>query len=66
MPTSSLPVLSRRRFLRHAAVVGGAVVVPTVIPSRVIGAAGRPGANGRFVVAHIGVGAWASRTWRTC
>lgn len=56
MPTSSLSVLSRRRFLRHAAVVGGAVVVPTVIPSRVIGAAGRPGANARFVVAHIGVG----------
>ncbi|MBP7945442.1 MAG: twin-arginine translocation signal domain-containing protein [Verrucomicrobia bacterium] len=51
--------LSRRHFLRTAgAATAGAGVVglPTLIPGRVLAATGRPGANERFVVAHIGVG----------
>lgn len=51
--------LSRRRFLRTAgaaAAGAGVVGLPTLIPGRVLAAAGRPGANERFVVAHIGVG----------
>jgi predicted dehydrogenase len=40
-----------------AAVAGTAITIfPTVIPSRVLAAPGQPGANARFVVAHIGVG----------
>lgn len=45
--------VNRRRFLRTSAVAFGGV---TLIPSGVLAAPGRPGANDRFVVAHIGVG----------
>jgi len=51
--------VSRRSFLRTAGTAFGGVGlvgVPTIIPGRVLAAAGRPGANERFVVAHIGVG----------
>lgn len=49
--------VSRRRFLRTSAAAGaGAVALPTLIPSKVLAAAGRTGANDRFVVAHIGTG----------
>ena len=44
---------SRRRFLRTAGTAAGAL---TLIPSGVLAIPGRPGANERFVVAHIGVG----------
>jgi predicted dehydrogenase len=48
---------SRRQFLKTGtAVLGAAFTFPTLLPSRVLAAAGQPGANGRFVVAHIGVG----------
>lgn len=52
-------VVSRRTFLRSAgATAAGAALagLPTLIPARVLAAGGRPGANERFVVAHIGVG----------
>ncbi|MCP5523135.1 MAG: Gfo/Idh/MocA family oxidoreductase [Verrucomicrobiales bacterium] len=49
--------LSRRRFLRVSSLAAtGTIALPTLIPSRVLGAAGRPGANNRFIVAHIGTG----------
>jgi predicted dehydrogenase len=53
---SSSPALTRRQFLRRGAAASLATAVPLLVPSRVIGVAGRPGANHRFVVAHIGVG----------
>ena len=45
--------ITRRAFLQRSALVAGAV---TLAPSGVLGRASQPGANGRFVVAHIGVG----------
>jgi len=45
--------LTRRRFLATA---GAALGLPSVIPSKVLGAPGRTGANDRLTVAHIGVG----------
>ena len=45
--------LSRRRFLRSSALALGAV---NLAPSGVLAIGGSPGANGRFVVGHIGVG----------
>jgi predicted dehydrogenase len=55
MTTLAFPQRStRRRFLRCSALA--AAGLPLIVPSRVIGAAGQPGANSRFVVAHIGTG----------
>ena len=54
-----LPTITRRTFLNTAgtaavgAVAGG---FPQLLPSRSFGAAGRPGANHRLTIAHIGVG----------
>jgi predicted dehydrogenase len=45
--------LSRREFLGKA---GTTFAIPTIIPSGVLAAPGRPGANDRIVVANIGVG----------
>jgi predicted dehydrogenase len=45
--------VTRRDFLKSSALAVGAL---NLVPSCVLGAAGRPGANDRFVVAHIGVG----------
>lgn len=45
--------LTRRQFLAAAGLAAGAV---QFLPSGVIAAPGRPGANHRFVVAHIGLG----------
>jgi predicted dehydrogenase len=51
------PNLNRRRFLQTSGLLSlGAVAGPLVLPDRVLSAPGRPGANDRFVVAHIGVG----------
>ncbi|MBL9127919.1 MAG: Gfo/Idh/MocA family oxidoreductase, partial [Verrucomicrobiales bacterium] len=47
----------RRRFLRTAgSFAAGLTGFPLLIPRRVFGAPGQPGANGRFVVAQIGMG----------
>ncbi len=55
--TSPLPSpTTRREFLRRSALTSVLVTAPLLVRSRVLGAAGRPGANSRFVVAHIGVG----------
>lgn len=45
--------LSRRKFLQRSAVAAGAL---SVLPSGVLQSAHSPGANGKLVVAHIGVG----------
>jgi predicted dehydrogenase len=53
------PVVTRREFLQRtsAALLGGAAFgLPQIVPARVIGAPGRPGASQRLTVAHIGVG----------
>jgi predicted dehydrogenase len=49
--------ISRRRFFRHtaASAVAG-VAAPYVIPSGVLAAPGRPGANDRVIVGFIGTG----------
>ncbi|MEN6449705.1 MAG: twin-arginine translocation signal domain-containing protein, partial [Thermoguttaceae bacterium] len=52
-PTNSL---SRRGFLKRAAVAGTAVAAPYLIPSGVLAAPGRPGANDRIGIAGIGIG----------
>lgn len=49
--------MNRRDFLRGAVAAGLACgVAPTIIPSGVLAAPGRPGANDRIAVAGIGVG----------
>src|ERR1017187_5314370 len=45
--------ITRRAFLQRSALVAGAL---NLAPSGVLGRNSQPGANGRFVVAHIGVG----------
>jgi predicted dehydrogenase len=47
--------LRRREFLKASALALGALNL-NLAPSGVLAANGRPGANGRFVIAHIGVG----------
>lgn len=44
---------SRRKFLQRSAVAAGAL---SVLPSGVLQSANSPGANGKFIIAHIGVG----------
>src|SRR5689334_7967509 len=48
--------LDRRQFLRASALAVGAF---HLIPAQVLAAPGRPGANERFVIGHIGVGGMA-------
>src|SRR3974390_712525 len=45
--------ITRRGFLKRGALAVGAL---NLVPAGVLGQNARPGANGRFVVAHIGVG----------
>ena len=45
--------INRREFLAAA---GAALSVPYLIPSNVLGARGRTGANEKLTMAHIGVG----------
>ncbi len=45
--------LSRRRFLAQSA---AAVAAPLILPTGVLAAPGRPGANDRVVTGHIGIG----------
>ncbi len=53
------PALSRRRFLRWAGgalAAGAAMDLPQLVDRRVLAAPGRPGANDRIILGHIGVG----------
>jgi predicted dehydrogenase len=48
---------TRREFLRKAAALaGGSIGLPFLIPQRVLSAADRPGANDRIGIGYIGVG----------
>ncbi|MBN1854789.1 MAG: Gfo/Idh/MocA family oxidoreductase, partial [Pirellulales bacterium] len=49
--------LTRRQF---CTVAGAALSAPYIVPSGVLAVAGRPGANDRMAVAHIGVGGMGS------
>jgi predicted dehydrogenase len=51
------PFLSRRQFLMHSMMGLGAL---NLLPCGVLAGPGRPGANERFVIAHIGVGGMGS------
>ena len=53
--------ISRRRFLSRTstAALAGAVV-PTILPSGILGAPGQPGANDRIAIGFIGIGRQAS------
>ncbi len=51
--TNQRNALTRRSFLAAA---GAAAGIPAIIPSRVLAAEGKPGANDRLTIAHIGVG----------
>jgi predicted dehydrogenase len=51
---------SRRRFLRSAALLSAAAGLPMVVPSSLLGAAGRPGPNNRITVGAIGLGGQGS------
>nr|ABX10629.1 GFO/IDH/MocA family secreted oxidoreductase [uncultured planctomycete 3FN] len=54
--------LSRRGFLKSAtALAAGRFAAPYIVPSGVLAAAGRPGANDRVGVAYIGVGRRANQ-----
>lgn len=49
--------IPRRAFLKSTAGAAGALLaLPQLVPSRVLGGAGRTGANDRIVLGHIGVG----------
>ena len=48
--------ISRRRFLRKAALAGGLVAVPEIVGSTALGAGGRPAASERIVMGTIGFG----------
>lgn len=56
-PRCDATPLTRRQFLGTA---GAAVVAPMVLPAGVLGVNGRPGANERIVIGHIGVGGMGS------
>ncbi|MCH8204314.1 MAG: Gfo/Idh/MocA family oxidoreductase [Candidatus Hydrogenedentes bacterium] len=52
IPRSSRRTLTRRSFLAGTAAVAG----PLILPSGVLAQQGRPGANDRLIVGHIGAG----------
>ena len=55
MPSS--PSVSRRQFLRRGLLSGAAgIAMPYLLPSGVLAAAGRPGANDRIGIAGVGIG----------
>lgn len=57
MRRKSTAALSRRRFLKQTALLGGAAVsAPVVITSNALGGEGRPPASERIVIGHIGMG----------
>jgi predicted dehydrogenase len=48
--------MKRRDFLRRSAMAAAGVAAPTIIPSHVLAAPGRPGANDRIQLGFIGLG----------
>jgi myo-inositol 2-dehydrogenase / D-chiro-inositol 1-dehydrogenase len=58
MPASSPSLLSRRRFLRHAA--GSSLAAPFILPAMARGAEGRPAPSNRIAIGFIGTGRQAT------
>lgn len=56
--TARIKPLDRRSFLKASAAALGASAIgfPDIIPARALAAQGRPGANDRITVGHIGIG----------
>jgi len=48
--------VSRRQFLSRTSLAAAGAALPAIIPSHVLGAPGRPGANDRIRIGVIGVG----------
>ena len=53
---SGSPILSRRTFLRRSSLVAAGLSVPYFVPSQVLAASDRSGANDRVCVGYIGSG----------
>src|SRR6185369_2773523 len=51
---------SRRTFLKRSTLVMAGAALPQILPTGVLAAAGRPGANDRIGVGFIGIGRQAS------
>jgi predicted dehydrogenase len=56
--------ISRRTFLTHSQVALTAVAAPMILPSGVLAAPGKPGANDRIQVGYIGCGRRANDLYR--
>lgn len=52
--------ISRRAFLRRSSVLAAGAVLPQILPTGVLAAPGRPGANDRIGLGFIGIGRQAS------
>lgn len=52
--------LSRRNFIQRSALFAAGAALPQILPSGVLAAAGRPGANDRIGIGFIGIGRQAS------
>jgi predicted dehydrogenase len=53
-------IISRRRFLSRTSLAAAGAAFPAIVPSHVLAAPGRPGANDRIQVGVIGVGGRAN------
>jgi len=60
VPSASASTLTRRHFLSRAALAGGALVLPSVIPGSALGLNGSVAPSGRIVFGGLGVGARGS------
>lgn len=52
--------ISRRAFLRHSSVLAAGAALPQILPTGVLAASGRPGANDRIGLGFIGIGRQAT------
>jgi len=62
---SSLRPLSRRQFLQRSAAAAGALSLPAMLPSSVLGLAGSAAPSGRVVLGCIGLGIQGTGNMRT-
>ena len=59
-PKRNRPGLSRRNFIHRSAWFMAGATLPQILPSGVLAAAGRPGANDRIGIGFVGIGRQAS------
>ena len=50
------PLIDRRHFLKSTSLLAGAVALPQIVPSRVLGADGQTAPSNQITVGCIGVG----------